>query len=134
MINNEVCILRRVKHPNIVQLVEEYITVNELYLVMELIKVCPLLACPSYQTLLLHHLLLYPCSSVIKFACLSTTKNWLLGISSVDLYCVVCFCLKYAFQTCRFTLGIGFISVEKTGDSLIVVIIFHCKHMSSLVW
>lgn len=40
MIQNEVAILRRVKHPNIVLLIEEMDTYNELYLVMELVKVC----------------------------------------------------------------------------------------------
>lgn len=39
MIESEVSILRRVHHPNIVQLVAEYDTHSELYLVMELIKV-----------------------------------------------------------------------------------------------
>lgn len=40
MIQNEVAILRRVKHPNIVLLIEEVDTYSELYLVMELVKVC----------------------------------------------------------------------------------------------
>lgn len=39
MIQSEVSILRRVKHPNIVLLIEEMDTQNELYLVMELVKV-----------------------------------------------------------------------------------------------
>jgi serine/threonine protein kinase len=39
MIESEVSILRRVHHPNIIQLVAEYDTHSELYLVMELIKV-----------------------------------------------------------------------------------------------
>lgn len=56
MIQNEVAILRRVKHPNIVLLIEEFDTYNELYLVMELVKVCG-----HVYTLLLyefvHHLL-----------------------------------------------------------------------------
>lgn len=39
MIQSEVSILRRVKHPNIVLLIEEVDTHNELYLVMELVKV-----------------------------------------------------------------------------------------------
>lgn len=39
LIQNEVSILRRVKHPNIVLLIEEMDTANELYLVMELVKV-----------------------------------------------------------------------------------------------
>lgn len=39
MIQNEVSILRRVKHPNIVLLIEEMDTYSELYLVMELVKV-----------------------------------------------------------------------------------------------
>ncbi|KAJ7995687.1 hypothetical protein DPEC_G00247160 [Dallia pectoralis] len=38
MIQNEVLILRRVKHPNIVLLIEEMDTYSELYLVMELVK------------------------------------------------------------------------------------------------
>uniref|UniRef100_A0A0A9WRU7 non-specific serine/threonine protein kinase n=1 Tax=Lygus hesperus TaxID=30085 RepID=A0A0A9WRU7_LYGHE len=38
MIENEVAILRVVKHPNIIQLVAEHDTVAELYLVMELVK------------------------------------------------------------------------------------------------
>ncbi|MGH0147858.1 UNVERIFIED_CONTAM: hypothetical protein FKN15_044853 [Acipenser sinensis] len=38
MIQNEVSILRRVKHPNIVLLIEEMDTYTELYLVMELVK------------------------------------------------------------------------------------------------
>ncbi|KFQ26533.1 Serine/threonine-protein kinase DCLK2, partial [Mesitornis unicolor] len=38
LIENEVCILRRVKHPNIIMLVEEMDTPTELYLVMELVK------------------------------------------------------------------------------------------------
>ncbi|XP_061733459.1 serine/threonine-protein kinase DCLK1-like isoform X4 [Nerophis ophidion] len=38
MIQSEVSILRRVKHPNIVLLIEEVDTGNELYLVMELVK------------------------------------------------------------------------------------------------
>lgn len=39
MIQSEVSILRRVKHPNIVLLIEEMDTLSELYLVMELVKV-----------------------------------------------------------------------------------------------
>lgn len=39
MIESEVAILRRVKHINIVQLIEEFDFDNELYLVMELVKV-----------------------------------------------------------------------------------------------
>lgn len=39
MIENEVSILRRVKHPNIILLVEELDSVDELYLVMEFVKV-----------------------------------------------------------------------------------------------
>ncbi|XP_057676809.1 serine/threonine-protein kinase DCLK1-like isoform X2 [Corythoichthys intestinalis] len=38
MIQNEVAILRRVKHPNIVLLIEEVDTYGELYMVMELVK------------------------------------------------------------------------------------------------
>lgn len=38
MIQSEVSILRRVKHPNIVLLIEEMDTYNDLYLVMELVK------------------------------------------------------------------------------------------------
>lgn len=39
LIENEVAVLRRVKHPNIIMLVEEVDTPSELYLVMELVKV-----------------------------------------------------------------------------------------------
>lgn len=39
LIENEVSILRRVKHPNIIMLVEEMETPTELFLVMELVKV-----------------------------------------------------------------------------------------------
>nr|XP_020447368.1 serine/threonine-protein kinase DCLK2 isoform X3 [Monopterus albus] len=38
LIENEVAVLRKVKHPNIVMLVEEVDTSSELYLVMELVK------------------------------------------------------------------------------------------------
>ncbi|MBN3286087.1 DCLK2 kinase, partial [Polyodon spathula] len=38
LIENEVAVLRRVKHPNIIMLVEELDTAAELYLVMELVK------------------------------------------------------------------------------------------------
>ncbi|XP_058496419.1 serine/threonine-protein kinase DCLK2 isoform X3 [Solea solea] len=38
LIENEVAVLRRVKHPNIIMLVEEVDTPSELYLVMELVK------------------------------------------------------------------------------------------------
>ncbi|XP_054846557.1 serine/threonine-protein kinase DCLK2 isoform X2 [Eublepharis macularius] len=38
LIENEVSILRRVKHPNIIMLIEEMNTATELYLVMELVK------------------------------------------------------------------------------------------------
>lgn len=39
MIENEIKILRRVKHEHIVQLIEEYETPKEIFLVMELLKV-----------------------------------------------------------------------------------------------
>uniref|UniRef100_A0A8B9HF96 non-specific serine/threonine protein kinase n=1 Tax=Astyanax mexicanus TaxID=7994 RepID=A0A8B9HF96_ASTMX len=39
LIENEVAVLRRVKHPNIIMLMEEVDTPSELYLVMELVKV-----------------------------------------------------------------------------------------------
>jgi hypothetical protein len=39
MIDNEVSILRQVKHPNIIQLLEEFDTRDKLYLVMELVRV-----------------------------------------------------------------------------------------------
>ena len=39
MIENEVSILRRVKHINIISLLEEFDTNDELYLVMELVRV-----------------------------------------------------------------------------------------------
>lgn len=40
MIENEVSILRRVDHPNIILLIEEFDTKDSLYLVMEYVKVC----------------------------------------------------------------------------------------------
>ena len=43
MIENEVSILRRVKHINIISLVEEFDTHDELYLVMELVRVSTIL-------------------------------------------------------------------------------------------
>ena len=39
MVENEISILRRVKHKNIVELIEEYETPKEIFLVMELVKV-----------------------------------------------------------------------------------------------
>lgn len=39
LIENEVAVLRRVKHPNVIMLVEEVDTPSELCLVMELVKV-----------------------------------------------------------------------------------------------
>ena len=39
MIENEIEILRRIHHPNIVQLIEEFQTPKEIFLVMELVKV-----------------------------------------------------------------------------------------------
>lgn len=39
MVENEISILRRVKHKNIVELIEEYETTKEIFLVMELVKV-----------------------------------------------------------------------------------------------
>lgn len=39
MVENEISILRRVKHGNIVELIEEYETPKEIFLVMELVKV-----------------------------------------------------------------------------------------------
>lgn len=56
MIQNEVAILRRVKHPNIVLLIEEFDTYNELYLVMELVKVCGNV-CLLLLYAFVHHLL-----------------------------------------------------------------------------
>ena len=41
MVENEISILRRVKHRNIVELIEEYETPKEIFLVMELVKVSP---------------------------------------------------------------------------------------------
>ncbi|GFS13175.1 serine/threonine-protein kinase DCLK1-like [Elysia marginata] len=38
MIDNEVCILRCVKHPNIVRLVEDYVSQHQIFYVMELVK------------------------------------------------------------------------------------------------
>ena len=39
MVQSELSILQRIKHPNIVLIIEEMDTPNELYLVMELVKV-----------------------------------------------------------------------------------------------
>lgn len=39
LIENEVAVLRKVKHPNIIMLIEEVDTSSELCLVMELVKV-----------------------------------------------------------------------------------------------
>lgn len=39
MIVNEVSILRRIKHPNVVRLIQEFDTTSEIYLVMELVNV-----------------------------------------------------------------------------------------------
>lgn len=39
MIENEVSILRRAKHPNIIRLIEEFDSQDKLFLVMELVKV-----------------------------------------------------------------------------------------------
>lgn len=39
MIENEVAIMRKVKHPNIIELIDEYYFPNDIYLVMELVKV-----------------------------------------------------------------------------------------------
>lgn len=40
MIENEILILRRVKHKHIVELIEEFETPKEILLVMELVPVC----------------------------------------------------------------------------------------------
>lgn len=47
MIENEVAILRRVNHPNIILLVEEFDTKDSLYLVMEYVKVKNIRVCTS---------------------------------------------------------------------------------------
>ncbi len=39
MIENEILILRKVKHPHIVELIEEFETAKEILLVMELVPV-----------------------------------------------------------------------------------------------
>lgn len=52
MIQSEVSILRRVKHPNIVLLIEEMDTLTELYLVMELVKVLHISFLSIYISLL----------------------------------------------------------------------------------
>ena len=55
MVQNEVAILRRVKHPNVVLLIEEMDTYSELYLVMELVKVLStFLMCWSKHALCTH--------------------------------------------------------------------------------
>lgn len=40
MIENEILILRRIRHKNIVELMEEFETPKEIFLVMELVEVC----------------------------------------------------------------------------------------------
>ena len=48
LIENEVAVLRRVRHPSIIELIEVDETPSQLFLVMELVKVlCPLLLCLS---------------------------------------------------------------------------------------
>ena len=39
MIVNEVSILRRIKHPNVIRLIQEFDTAKHIYLVMELVNV-----------------------------------------------------------------------------------------------
>jgi hypothetical protein len=38
-VDNETAILRRISHPNIVQLIEEYESAKEIFLVLELVQV-----------------------------------------------------------------------------------------------
>jgi serine/threonine protein kinase len=38
-IDNEVGILRRLRHPNVIQLIEDFDTPNHLYMIMELVTV-----------------------------------------------------------------------------------------------
>lgn len=40
LIENEVAVLRRVRHPSIIELIEVDETPTQLFLVMELVKVC----------------------------------------------------------------------------------------------
>ena len=53
MIENEILILRKISHPNIVKLLEEFETPKEIYLVMELVPVSlsktPLVSIPYFQ-------------------------------------------------------------------------------------
>lgn len=60
MIQSEVSILRRVKHPNIVLLIEEMDTYNDLYLVMELVKVNAVKSCIFIVMFLKDYVLFYP--------------------------------------------------------------------------
>lgn len=39
MVENEISIMKRCNHANIIKLIEEFETPNELYLIMELVKV-----------------------------------------------------------------------------------------------
>ena len=39
MVENEIRIMRQVRHPNIVELLEEFETPKEIFLVLELVKV-----------------------------------------------------------------------------------------------
>lgn len=52
LIENEVGVLRRVKHPNIIMLIEEVDTPTELNLVMELVKVLFILSLLNNNTLI----------------------------------------------------------------------------------
>ena len=51
MIASEVAILRKVKHTNIIQLLDDFDYTNELYLVMELVKVCIAMLCVGSNSL-----------------------------------------------------------------------------------
>lgn len=74
MIQNEVSILRRVKHPNIVLLIEEMDVPTELYLVMELVKVRILekeVNCTRQHTLLYNTTFYFlPPVSSLSFLCI----------------------------------------------------------------
>lgn len=73
MIQSEVSILRRVKHPNIVLLIEEMDTHNDLYLVMELVKVNAVKSCIFILTFLKDYVLFYPnisfCTLLSRIKC-----------------------------------------------------------------
>ena len=68
MIQNEVAILKKVKHPNIIELKEEFNSHLELYLVMELVKVSQKQRQASlFQSVWFHHHVMLMCCMLLRF-------------------------------------------------------------------